>query len=546
MRRVSITNLGAAAARDRADVLRRDRAGPARRRRRPPGLLQPLRRDRVRSPSSAPCWPPAAPRAPRRSRAVWAAHTRRRSRAQAGGGAQYETDRGPLPRPRAASVRTPMSVDRRPARCRTPPGSVLDPIFSLRRRIRLAPGRAAPALIFSTARRPVARGRGRARRQVPRPGDVRAHRRPWPGPRRRSSSTTSASTRTRPTSSSVWPAAILFSDPALRAVGRTCCSGTRSGPSALWAPRHLRRPADRAGPDRRARGPRHRPPAAPGPRVLAREGPRGRPGHPEREGATPTRRSSRPRWRRCVRTSQSAPRHERQDGRGQRLHPPRRICSAGRRTPLLAGRRRGSCSCEPTRHARRAARVDAEPRVRTPAAPPRGARRRPRSARRTSPLAAPGVSSSSTASAASPTTGASTSPSSARDSGRPAPWVNVVANPASASRSPSRAPATPGRVNSRENQLTPWSNDPVSDPPGEAIYLRDEETGELWSPTVAPDPRGGLGLHRPPRPGLQPLRAHARTASRSSLAPVRAARGPDQDLAPDASRTAPAARAACR
>ena len=40
--------------------------------------------------------------------------------------------------------------------------------------------------------------------------------------------------------------------------------------------------------------------------------------------------------------------------------------------------------------------------------------------------------------------------------------------------------------NSRENQLTPWSNDPVTDPPGEVIYVRDEETGTLWTPTVLP------------------------------------------------------------
>ncbi len=40
--------------------------------------------------------------------------------------------------------------------------------------------------------------------------------------------------------------------------------------------------------------------------------------------------------------------------------------------------------------------------------------------------------------------------------------------------------------NSRENQLTPWSNDPVCDPPGEALYLRDEATGEIWSPTALP------------------------------------------------------------
>src|SRR2546426_5861986 len=41
-------------------------------------------------------------------------------------------------------------------------------------------------------------------------------------------------------------------------------------------------------------------------------------------------------------------------------------------------------------------------------------------------------------------------------------------------------------VNSRENQLTAWSNDAVSDPPGETIYVRDEETGALWGPTALP------------------------------------------------------------
>ena len=41
-------------------------------------------------------------------------------------------------------------------------------------------------------------------------------------------------------------------------------------------------------------------------------------------------------------------------------------------------------------------------------------------------------------------------------------------------------------ANSAENRLTPWSNDPVSDVSGEALYLRDEETGEFWSPTPLP------------------------------------------------------------
>ena len=41
-------------------------------------------------------------------------------------------------------------------------------------------------------------------------------------------------------------------------------------------------------------------------------------------------------------------------------------------------------------------------------------------------------------------------------------------------------------VNSRENQLTPWSNDPVTDRPGEAFYVHDDDTGTLWGPTALP------------------------------------------------------------
>jgi cyclic beta-1,2-glucan synthetase len=37
--------------------------------------------------------------------------------------------------------------------------------------------------------------------------------------------------------------------------------------------------------------------------------------------------------------------------------------------------------------------------------------------------------------------------------------------------------------NAHEYRLTPWHNDPVSDSSGEAMYIRDEETGHFWSPT---------------------------------------------------------------
>jgi cyclic beta-1,2-glucan synthetase len=68
----------------------------------------------------------------------------------------------------------------------------------------------------------------------------------------------------------------------------------------------------------------------------------------------------------------------------------------------------------------------------------------------------------------------------------PAPWVNVIANPSFGFLVSESGSGHTWSLNSRENQLTPWSNDPVVDPPGEAIYIRDEATGEVWSPTALP------------------------------------------------------------
>ena len=68
----------------------------------------------------------------------------------------------------------------------------------------------------------------------------------------------------------------------------------------------------------------------------------------------------------------------------------------------------------------------------------------------------------------------------------PVPWINVIANPDFGfTVSESGAGFTWAR-NSRENRLTPWSNDPVNDPPGEALYVRDEESGVVWTPTPSP------------------------------------------------------------
>jgi cellobiose phosphorylase len=68
----------------------------------------------------------------------------------------------------------------------------------------------------------------------------------------------------------------------------------------------------------------------------------------------------------------------------------------------------------------------------------------------------------------------------------PAPWVNVIANPSFGTIVSESGGAYTWGENAHEYRLTPWANDPVSDPSGEAIYIRDEETGHVWSPTPAP------------------------------------------------------------
>jgi cyclic beta-1,2-glucan synthetase len=68
----------------------------------------------------------------------------------------------------------------------------------------------------------------------------------------------------------------------------------------------------------------------------------------------------------------------------------------------------------------------------------------------------------------------------------PVPWINVVANPSFGFQVSESGSGYTWSVNSRENKLTPWANDPVSDTPGEVFYVRDEDSGMLWSPTSLP------------------------------------------------------------
>ena len=68
----------------------------------------------------------------------------------------------------------------------------------------------------------------------------------------------------------------------------------------------------------------------------------------------------------------------------------------------------------------------------------------------------------------------------------PAPWINVIANEGFGFQVSAEGSGYTWAANSRENQITQWSNDPVKDPPGDAIYIRDTATGDLWTPTAQP------------------------------------------------------------
>lgn len=68
----------------------------------------------------------------------------------------------------------------------------------------------------------------------------------------------------------------------------------------------------------------------------------------------------------------------------------------------------------------------------------------------------------------------------------PTPWCNVIANSAFGCMTSDSGLGYTWAGNSQLNRLTPWSNDPVSDSPGEVIYLRDERTAEVWTPTPLP------------------------------------------------------------
>ncbi len=78
----------------------------------------------------------------------------------------------------------------------------------------------------------------------------------------------------------------------------------------------------------------------------------------------------------------------------------------------------------------------------------------------------------------------------------PAPWINVIANENFGFTISERGAGYTWSENSRENKLTSWSNDPVTDSHSEAFYIRDEINMKYWSPCPGPSPNPGFYLVR--------------------------------------------------
>src|SRR5205823_4214223 len=68
----------------------------------------------------------------------------------------------------------------------------------------------------------------------------------------------------------------------------------------------------------------------------------------------------------------------------------------------------------------------------------------------------------------------------------PLPWVNIMGNSKFGALVSESGAGVVWGSNCRNDRLTPWFNDPISDPPGTAIYIRDDDLGVVWSPTPQP------------------------------------------------------------
>ncbi len=404
---------------------------------------------------------------------VWAAHVVV-VEGESGGGAQFETDRARF-LGRGRSIRTPMSViDGRPLSNTT--GSVLDPIVSLRRRVRLRPGESAH-LVFSTL---VTSSRDAAVALADK------YRDPATFDRTVTLAWTQAQVQLHhlgidPSEAHLFQdlaGRILYSDPTLRPSADTL-KRNRSGAAALWPygisgdlPIILVRidePEDRDIVRQLLRAHEYwRMKGLSVDLVIVNEKAASYVADLQTSLET------------LVRTSQSALRQDRTGAQGKVFILRRDLLSEEARDALQAAARAILLSRQGTLAEQLARAHPAQSRA---VPPPR------RPARAEPPTDAPPRR---------PELEFWNGLGGFVDDGReyvtvlgegqwtPAPWINVVANPALGFQVSESGAGYTWSVNSRENKLTPWSNDPVTDAPGETIYVRDEDTGALWGPTALP------------------------------------------------------------
>lgn len=83
-----------------------------------------------------------------------------------------------------------------------------------------------------------------------------------------------------------------------------------------------------------------------------------------------------------------------------------------------------------------------------------------------------------------------------KDKVTPLPWSNVIANSTFGTVISENGLSYTWGENAHEYRITPWNNDPVTDSSGEAIYIRDEETGHVWSPTPLTDSESKIYISR--------------------------------------------------
>ena len=279
VRRVSLTNSGRRAARDRTHLLRRTGPDDAGRRRRPSGLCQDVRRDRVPAEFGA-LIATRRRRSPSEPRDLGGAFRRRGRR-------ELSPIRNTKPTGHVSSAAAAPSataaaiVDGRPLSNTV--GTVLDPIFSLRHSVKIPPGKVARVAFWTV----VASSRAELLDLVDKHHDRSAF------DRAKTLAWTQAQVQLRHLDVKADEAAdfqrlaapILYADPRFRASSEAIIA-RRGFPVGPLAARHLRRPADRPAAHRRHRGHRPGPPVAARSRILAHEAARRRPRHRQRAGSS--------------------------------------------------------------------------------------------------------------------------------------------------------------------------------------------------------------------------------------------------------------------